>query len=90
MYVRFHALVKRKLDLHRSADSQDRLDADLAAWAILGLGTIANLGRELSILDAEDRGELLSVAGRLLAEGRRPREAQAASRRPARARKGRR
>lgn len=90
MYVRFHALVKRKLDLHRAADTQDRLDLDLAAWAILGLGTIANLGRELSILDAQDRGELLSVAGRLLAEGRRTRASQPATPRPARAKKGRR
>lgn len=71
MYARFHALVRKKLDEHRANAPHDRLDADLAAWAILGLGTMANLGRELSLLDAEDRRELLSQTGRLLADGRR-------------------
>lgn len=71
LYVRFQSLVKRKLDEHRGADSEHLLDSDLAAWAVLGLGTIANLGRELSLLDGQDRDELLSQAGRLLADSRR-------------------
>lgn len=68
LYIRFQALVKRKLDEHRGGDPEHLLDSDLAAWAVLGLGTIANLGRELSLLDGQDRGELLSQAGRLLAD----------------------
>jgi AcrR family transcriptional regulator len=70
LYARFHELIRRKVVEHRSGDEDGRLDPDLVAWAIVGLGTVANVGRELSMLGAEGRRELLWGAGALLADGR--------------------
>jgi AcrR family transcriptional regulator len=44
----------------------------LAAWAILGLGTVANIGRELEILDARARARLFEqIGGALLPRARK-------------------
>lgn len=41
-------------------------DADLAAWALIGLGTIGSISRELRLLADGDRRRLLDEAGRRL------------------------
>src|SRR5262245_36335095 len=68
LYSRFHGFVRKQLTAHRGADSKPTLDAEIAAWAIVGLGTVANVGRELGLIGAERREALLWDAGRLLAE----------------------
>lgn len=40
--------------------------ADLAAWAVIGLGTVANIGRELKLLTASQRAALFRTIGRQL------------------------
>jgi AcrR family transcriptional regulator len=70
LYGRFHAFVRRQIRAHRAAGADGALDAETAAWAILGLGTVANVGRELGLIGTARRQTLLWDAGRLLAEGR--------------------
>jgi len=69
MYSRFHAFVRRHLTAHRVETDAGELDVELAAWAILGLGTVANVSRELGLLGAERREAMLWEAGRLMADG---------------------
>lgn len=85
LYGRFQSFVRRQLSVHRGAARAEALDVELAAWAIVGLGTVANVGRELGLLGAERREALLWEAGRVLAGGSADRPARpAAKRSPAR------
>ncbi len=70
LYAKFHAFVRRQLSAHRAAGAPGDLDAETAAWAIIGLGTVANVGRELGSIGATRRESVLWDAGRLIAEGR--------------------
>ena len=69
LYGRFQRLVQGHIEDHRRGRSRaGHLDPALAAWAIVGLGTVANIGRELELLSARERARLFSEAGgRLLA-----------------------
>jgi AcrR family transcriptional regulator len=69
LYGRFHAFVRRQITVHRERGSAGDLDVETAVWAIVGLGTVANLVRELELASANRRGALFWEAGRLLAEG---------------------
>lgn len=69
LYGRFHSFVRRQLTAHRAGGDAGELDVELAAWAILGLGTVANVGRELGLVGAQRREALLWEAGRLMADG---------------------
>ncbi|MBL8860995.1 MAG: TetR/AcrR family transcriptional regulator [Planctomycetes bacterium] len=69
LYGRFHAFVRRQVTAHRGAQGPGTLDAETAAWAIVGLGTVASIGRELGLFGAASRERLLWDAGRVLAEG---------------------
>lgn len=89
LYARFHEWIRRKVVEHRAGDEDDRLDADLVAWAIVGLGTVANVGRELSLIGVEQRRELLWKAGGLLAEGRERGSEKAPRKRASRASRAR-
>jgi AcrR family transcriptional regulator len=67
-----HAFVQGRLEEHhRRRGGTPALAPDLAAWTILGLGTVANLGRELGLLPPAARRELFEQVGRFLlhAEG---------------------
>jgi AcrR family transcriptional regulator len=73
LYGRFQAFVRSRIAEHRGERNEGAsLDLDAAAWAIVGLGTVANIGRELGLIGAERRRALIDEAGRLLAEGRVP------------------
>lgn len=64
--------VTLRVAARRGSHGKDRraLDAERVAWALVGLGTIANIGRELELFPAKDRQRLLTEAGRcLLGEG---------------------
>lgn len=89
LYGRFHAFVRRQLTAHRGAGTGHALDAELAAWAIVGLGTVANIGRELGLIGAERREALLWDAGRILAETGTPESDERAQSEPTHARRSR-
>jgi AcrR family transcriptional regulator len=66
-YASFHTFLRERIREHRrSHDARGLPSADLAAWAMLGLGTAVNLGRELDLLTARQRAELLRTVGRQL------------------------
>jgi len=71
MYRRYQAFVAEHVRQHRgprvdrgSAPPTD--DADLVAWAFIGIGTIGSIARELRLLGDEDRRRLLTETGRRL------------------------
>ena len=73
MYRRFHRFVRERILAHRSGARRDAApDAATAAWAIIGLGTVANIGREFSLLSGAGRARLIREGGRLLLDGRPP------------------
>lgn len=66
-YRSFHAFIEARIAEHRRSRSSRGLpSAELAAWAMLGLGTTVNLGRELDLFPAKERAELLRSVGRYL------------------------
>lgn len=70
LYRSFHEFVTRRLG-ERPRRPAAAPDPQLAAWAVLGLGTVANIGRELGLLGAAERERLFREIGSLLL-GRRP------------------
>ncbi len=78
-YRRFQAFLRARTTEHRAAragagrrragSASGRPDADATAWALLGLGTVVNLARELDLLPPAERAELLRRVGRLLLAG---------------------
>lgn len=68
MYGRFHRFVAEQVAAHRGAKEQDDAVAR-AAWAIVGLGTVGNLTRELGLLGARARAQLIERVGALLLDG---------------------
>lgn len=66
MYGRFQRFVAEQVAGHRGAGAGDD-DVARTAWAILGLGTVANIANELGLLGARERARLIEqVGGRLL------------------------
>jgi AcrR family transcriptional regulator len=71
-YRRFQRYVRDRIVEHRAARGiEDGVDPDAAAWAILGLGTISSIGREVGLLTTAARRNLLAEVGRTLLEGSR-------------------
>jgi AcrR family transcriptional regulator len=69
MYRKYHAFVLEQIDAHRPAGKSDSLDHSLAAWAFIGLGTMATIARELELLSALTRQALMKEIGAHLLEG---------------------
>ena len=75
MYTRFTQFIDLQIDEHRKSN---RLDKNIDAltetwattWAILGLATAADIGREIGLLSAPKRKSLIAEVGRVLLEGR--------------------
>jgi AcrR family transcriptional regulator len=68
-YRRFHRYIRDRIVEHRAARGiRTGVDPDAAAWAILGLGTISSIGREVGLLSSAARRNLLSEVGRTLLE----------------------
>lgn len=71
MYRRFHAFIVERLVQARAGGARSEglaaLDPDLAAWMLVGLGTVANIGREVGLFDASARRALLLHGGARLA-----------------------
>ena len=70
LYGRFQRLIQGHIERHRRSRTRSaQLEPALAAWAIVGLGTVANIGRELELLSARARARLLGEAGARLLQG---------------------
>ncbi|MBM4062451.1 MAG: TetR/AcrR family transcriptional regulator [Planctomycetes bacterium] len=66
-YRSFHRFIRARVAEHRrSRAGRKGPDPRLVAWAMIGLGTAVNLGRELDLLSGRARGELLATIGRHL------------------------
>jgi len=71
-YRKFQRYVRDRIVDHRAARGvEGGVDPDAAAWAILGLGTISSIAREVGLLTPARRRALLADVGRTLLEGSR-------------------
>lgn len=70
MYRRFQGFVEEQIAAHRRRGRRRTTpEPGLAAWAVIGLGTVANIARELELLSDAERRRLFTAVGRLLLEG---------------------
>lgn len=70
MYRRYHRFIQGRITEHRGSTADAAaMDAALTAWAVIGLGTVANIGRELDLLDEDARKLLLGTVGGSLLGG---------------------
>ncbi len=70
MYGRFHRFIRRQIAVHRGdKGKRSSPDAELCAWAIVGLGNVANISRELGLLTDRRRKRLFADVGSLLLDG---------------------
>lgn len=70
LYGRFQDFIREQVQAHRGRrPSRDALDPELSAWALLGLGIVSEVGRELGLLSPSVRRRLFREAGRQLLEG---------------------
>lgn len=70
MYGRFHRFIRKHIVEHRRGAGDSLPDASVSAWAIVGLGNVANVSRELGLLGDSSRKHLFFDAGRVLLDGR--------------------
>jgi AcrR family transcriptional regulator len=68
MYRGFLRFLRDALRAARSSGAREP-EPDLAAWALIGLGTIATIAAELGLLSGRARGELIARVGRALVAG---------------------
>lgn len=68
MYTRFQRFIAERLD-SEAGKQPATIDSCLAAWAIIGLGTMANIGRDLKFLSAQERRRLIGAVGHLVMKG---------------------
>lgn len=78
-YAHYQRSVRNQIELHRQAAGVSVAGPVLpgpehAAWGVVGLGILANIGRELGLLSGVDRQALFETIGRMLLDGvpRRP------------------
>ncbi len=75
LYGHFQDFVQKQVEAHQNGMAVPPVpDPDLVAWAILGLGTVANIGRELGLLSAGSRKLLVGKVGHALLGDRTNRE----------------
>ena len=71
MYGRFQRFIRRQIAEHRQRrGGRTAPDPALCAWAIVGLGNVSNIARELGLLTDKGRKRLMGDVGRLLLQGR--------------------
>lgn len=66
MYLGFQAVIQAEIEIHREASGGD---AALSAWAVIGLATTVNIGRQLRCLSKAERSDLLGEIGGRLIDG---------------------
>lgn len=74
MYARFQEFIREMVATHRESGGGGTRspDAEIAAWAIIGLGTVASFTRELRLLNESGREKLMQQAGLFLLDGAKP------------------
>ena len=74
-YERFQAFLREQVEHHRATRGPSGAkrgaapDADISAWALVGLGTVASIALELRMLGPDDRQRLMAQVGGLLLDG---------------------
>jgi len=77
MYRRYQKFIAGQVRDHRAnGNGAGCPDASLAAWAVIGLGTVASITRELGLVSDRQRRRLLSEIGRGLLSGHSGRAAK--------------
>jgi AcrR family transcriptional regulator len=72
MYRRFHQFIVVQVAEHRGGAEADRFpDAELTAWAIIGLGMMTNITQELKQIPHKTRGRMVKDVGTHLLNGQR-------------------
>jgi AcrR family transcriptional regulator len=67
MYLRFQRYISRQIEVHRqAAGGAGRPEPRIAAWALIGVGTMANIGREFDLLSPAERENCVRQVGQLL------------------------
>lgn len=80
MYLGYQQFVEDQVRAHRNGAagqsgkggarkgtrSETRIDPALAAWALIGIGTVGNIARELTLLNGKERSRLVTLAGTAL------------------------
>jgi AcrR family transcriptional regulator len=64
VFNRFHRFLHGQIAAQRRR--RGAMPAELAAWALIGLGTVVNIGHELGLLAPAGRKRLLAEVGRTL------------------------
>lgn len=73
MYRRYQRFIAGRVRDHRanaSGNGADGPHASLVGWAVIGLGTVASITRELGLVSDRQRRRLLAEVGRNLLAGR--------------------
>lgn len=84
MYQRFHQFIAERVAAARHGShaagkrhgktehdvSDQTAEAALVAWALIGIGTLANIGRELKLISGQERAALYTRVGDLLVRER--------------------
>ncbi len=70
VYRALFNFIRRRIAEHRDEDGDaGRVDAAMAAWALIGMGTVSTLGRELDLMGPRVRKRLMKEVGGLLIKG---------------------
>lgn len=74
LYRRFQRFIRERVAEHGAGRKARKraaadIDPDQAAWALLGVGTVTNVLRELELVPARGRAELFRALARLVLEG---------------------
>ena len=69
MYSHFQRFIGEQVEAHRGGDARRSPDSQMAAWAIIGLGTVASISRELGLMSGAERRKLMEHVGRSLLDG---------------------
>jgi AcrR family transcriptional regulator len=70
LYLRFQRLIQAEIETHRRGQKRARAPHPaLCAWSIVGLGMVANIGREFGLLKPRERARLFEQVGARLLDG---------------------
>jgi AcrR family transcriptional regulator len=71
MYERYMGFIQGVVVEHRAKGSKPSIDTASTAWALVGLGTVLSIARELKLMSGNERRKLMAQAGSLLLGARK-------------------